>query len=125
MGDPGKGERVRRDLLGDDWVDRALSRAEGTVADSFQSSVNDHLFGSVWSRPGLDLRSRLLIVLTVLASRGQAAELRNYIHVALKQGLTPEELREVFLQLTAYTGYPVGQGAFAVLLDVLEERGDA
>lgn len=118
-----RGLEMRRKLLGDTWVDAAMDRAEAhPLGPEFQRMVNSHLFGEIWTRPGAPLRTRLIVVITVLAMRGQARELGNYIRAALDDGMAVHELREVLLQLTAYGGYPVGQGAFSVALDVLDER---
>ena len=119
-----RGEALRRELLGDEWVDKALARADGSpLAEDFQTIVTEHLFGEIWSRPGLAIESRLIVVITVLAMRGQQRELANYIRVALDRGMSVEALREVLLQVTAYAGFPAGQGAFSTALDVLEARG--
>ncbi len=118
-----KGLELRRRLLGSDWVDGAIDRAaEHPLGNDFQDMVTEHLFGKVWSREGAPLKSRIIVAITVLAYRGQERELGNYINVALDNGMSVAELREILLQITAYGGFPVGQGAFSVALDVIDAR---
>ncbi|MBW4706355.1 carboxymuconolactone decarboxylase family protein [Roseobacter sp. YSTF-M11] len=118
-----RGLQLRRKLLGSEWVDGAMERASShPLGPDFQEMVTEHLFGRVWAREGAPLKSRIIVAIAILAYRGQSRELANYMSVALDNGMDIAELREVLLQITAYGGFPAGQGAFSVALDVIDAR---
>ena len=112
------GMRVRREVLGDDHVDRALERA-GEHAAEFQDLITRYAWGEIWTRPGLDRRTRSCITLTALVALGRFEELELHIHGALRNGLTPDEIKEVLLQCAIYCGVPAANSAFGVFERVL------
>ena len=116
-----RGMQVRREVLGDEHVDRAIERTTEHTAD-FQDFITRYAWGEVWARPGLDRRTRRCITLTALVAVGLMDELRLHIEAALRDGLAPEEIKEVLLQCAIYCGVPAANSAFAVFQSVLDER---
>jgi len=115
-----RGMQVRREVLGDDHVDRAVERTTEFTAD-FQDFITRYAWGEIWSRPGLDRRTRSAITLTALIALGRFEELRMHLRAALRNGLTQDEIKEVLLQSAIYCGLPAANTAFAVAQEVLEE----
>jgi 4-carboxymuconolactone decarboxylase len=113
-----RGMRVRREVLGDDHVDRAEARTDDVTRD-FQDYITRNAWGDIWSRPGLARRDRSLITLALLAALQHEGELAMHVRAALRNGLTAEEISEVLLQVGLYAGVPVANRAFAVAQDVL------
>jgi 4-carboxymuconolactone decarboxylase len=109
---------VRREVLGDDYVDRATAAATDVTRD-FQRFVTTYAWGGVWTREGLDRRSRSIVTLTALVAGGHLAELELHLHGALRNGLTRSEIAEVLLQTAVYCGVPAANSAFAVAQRVL------
>ena len=120
--DAERGAQVRRSVVGGDYVDRTARDVDPFIAEFFQLGT-EHVWGGLWARPGLELKYRSLVVVTVLASLGRMHELRTHIRGALNVGWTPEELREVFLQMGGYAGYPAAIEALRVLVEVKRESG--
>jgi len=122
-GDPTheRGMEVRREVLGDEYVDASMERTTLFTAD-FQDLITRYAWGEVWTRSGLDRKSRSCITLTALMARGQLEELALHVRAALRNGLTEEEIKEVFLQGAIYCGVPAANAAFAVARRVLAER---
>jgi 4-carboxymuconolactone decarboxylase len=116
-----RGMRVRREVLGDERVDRAVGRTTDFTAD-FQDFITHYAWGEIWSRPGLDRRTRSCITLTALVALGRLDELEIHVKAALRNGLTEEEIGEVLLQCAVYCGVPAANSAFAVAQRVLSER---
>ncbi len=116
------GERVRREVLGDAHVDRARAATTPFTAP-FQEYVTRTAWGQVWSRPGLDRRTRSCLTLALLTALGAEHELAMHVDAALRVGVTPEEISEVLLHATVYAGAPAGNRAFAVAQRVLAEHG--
>ncbi|MBO3751637.1 4-carboxymuconolactone decarboxylase [Streptosporangiaceae bacterium NEAU-GS5] len=116
----GQGMRVRREVLGDAHVDRAVARTTPFTRD-FQSLITRYAWGEIWTRPGLDRRTRSCVTLTALVARGHLEELAMHVRAALNNGLTPDEIGEVFLQSAVYCGVPAANAAFAVAQRVLDE----
>ncbi|HKH31920.1 MAG TPA: 4-carboxymuconolactone decarboxylase [Gaiellaceae bacterium] len=116
-----EGMRVRREVLGDDHVDRAIA---GTTDDSadFQDLITRYAWGEIWARPGLDRRMRSAITLMALVALNRESELAMHIRAALTNGLTREEIKEVLLQSAIYCGVPAANGAFAVFQEVMSEQ---
>jgi 4-carboxymuconolactone decarboxylase len=114
------GERTRREVLGDEHVDRAQARATD-FSRPFQDFITRYAWGEVWSRPGLDRRSRSMITLATLTTVRAEGELELHVRAALRNGLTPEEIAEVLLHTAVYAGVPAANAAFAVAQRVLEE----
>jgi 4-carboxymuconolactone decarboxylase len=120
MADPyDEGMRVRREVLGDAHVDRAEEGKSSFNAD-FQELITRYAWGSVWTRPGLDGRSRSVATLTALLALGHWEEFAMHVRAASRNGLTPDEIAEVILQSAIYCGVPVANHGFAVAKEVLE-----
>jgi 4-carboxymuconolactone decarboxylase len=116
-----RGIAIRRAVLGDEHVARA--QAETTALDAdFQRFITETAWGTVWSRPGLDRRSRHLITLAMLATLGRHDELALYVRATVRTGVTEDELKEVFLQVAVYAGVPAARSAFATAKRVLAEK---
>lgn len=114
------GMAVRRQVLGDEHVDRANAKTTEVTRD-FQDYITTCVWGGIWTRPGLDHRSRSIGVLTALVAGRHFDELRFHIRAALGNGLTREEIIEVLLQTAVYVGVPAANTAFAVADEVLDE----
>ena len=112
--------RVRREVLGDDHVDRAIERTTDFTRD-FQELITRYAWGEIWTRPGLDRRTRSCITLTALTANGQLEELGMHVRAARRNGLSDEEIKEVLLQCAIYCGVPAANAAFAVAQRVLAE----
>jgi 4-carboxymuconolactone decarboxylase len=117
-----QGMTVRRQVLGDAHVDRAAAAATPFTAP-FQELITSYAWGEVWSRPGLDRRTRSCVTLGVLVALRCEEELALHVRAALRNGLTPEEIREVLLHTTVYAGVPAANTAFAIAQRVLREEG--
>ncbi|MFC8124880.1 4-carboxymuconolactone decarboxylase [Streptomyces sp. NPDC057302] len=115
------GIKVRREVLGDAHVDRALAAAEDFSTD-FQELITRYAWGEVWNRPGLDRRSRSCVTLTALVAGGHLDELAFHTRAALRNGLTPQEIKEVLLQAAVYCGVPAANSAFKVAQAVIREE---
>jgi 3-oxoadipate enol-lactonase/4-carboxymuconolactone decarboxylase len=115
-----RGMQVRRAVLGDDHVDRAIARTTPFTA-GFQDLITRYAWGEIWSRPGLDRRTRSCITLTALVAGGRDHELEMHVRAALRNGLTPDEIGEVLLQCAVYCGVPAANSAFAIAQRVIEE----
>ena len=115
------GMRTRREVLGDEHVDRAQANATGFTAD-FQELLTRYAWGEIWARPGLDRRTRSMITVTALVALGREHELALHVRAALRNGLTPDELKEVLLQCAVYCGVPAANGAFAIAQRVIAEE---
>ena len=117
-----EGMSVRRAVLGDDHVDRAVAGTTPLTAP-FQDLITRYAWGEVWSRPGLSRSERSMITLTALAALGREGELAMHVRAALRNGLSPEQIGEVLLQVGIYAGVPAANSAFAVAQQVLAELG--
>ncbi|MEU9339502.1 4-carboxymuconolactone decarboxylase [Streptomyces sp. NPDC048290] len=115
------GIKVRREVLGDAHVDQALAQADAFSGD-FQEFVTRYAWGEVWDRPGLDRRTRSCITLTALVAGGHLDELGFHVRAALRNGLTPAEIKEVLLQSAVYCGVPAANSAFKVAQQVVREE---
>ena len=115
-----RGMEVRREVLGDEHVDASVERTTPFTAD-FQDLITRYAWGEIWTRPGLDRKTRSCITLTALMARGQLEELALHVRGALRNGLTEEEIKEVFLHGAIYCGVPAARAAFAVAQRVLAE----
>ena len=114
------GERTRREVLGDEHVDRAQARTTEFTAP-FQDFIQRYAWGEVWNRPGLDRRQRSMITLATLTALRAENEIEMHVRAALRNGLTPEEISEVLLHTAVYAGVPAANAAFAIAQRVLEE----
>ncbi|HEY1274398.1 MAG TPA: 4-carboxymuconolactone decarboxylase [Thermoleophilaceae bacterium] len=115
-----RGMKVRREVLGNEHVDRAIERTSDFTAD-FQDLITRYAWGEIWTRPGLDRRMRSAITMTALIAVGRFDELGMHVRAARRNGLTDEEIKEVLLQSAIYCGVPAANSAFAVAQGVLEE----
>jgi 4-carboxymuconolactone decarboxylase len=116
------GMKVRREILGDEHVDAAVERTTDFTAD-FQDLITRYAWGEIWTRPGLDRRTRSCITLTALVALGKLEELEMHVRAALRNGLTQDEIKEVLLQSAIYCGVPAANSAFAVAQSVLANLG--
>jgi 3-oxoadipate enol-lactonase/4-carboxymuconolactone decarboxylase len=116
-----EGLRIRRELVGDAEVDAAIARAEGFGAgfDAFATRIG---WGEVWTRPGLDRRTRSFLTLSVLTALGRLAELPDHTRAALRNGLTPAEIEEALLHTAVYCGLPAAQAAVDAARPVIEQE---
>lgn len=114
-----EGMAVRREVLSDEHVDRARSRVSPLTAD-FQDLITRYAWGEIWTRPGLDRRTRSAITLTALIAHGHWGELEMHLRAARRNGLTDAEIGEVLLQSAIYCGVPAANHAFAIAQQVLE-----
>jgi 3-oxoadipate enol-lactonase / 4-carboxymuconolactone decarboxylase len=112
------GMAVRRAVLGDAHVDRAIAATTGFTAD-FQDLITRYAWGTIWTRPGLDRRSRSLITLTALVARGHHEELAMHLRAARRNGVTNDEIKELLLQTAIYCGVPDANTAFRIANQVL------
>jgi 4-carboxymuconolactone decarboxylase len=115
-----QGMKVRRAVLGDAHVERALADKTPFDAD-FQRFITETAWGSVWARPGLDHRTRHLVTLAMLAALGKEHELAMHIRATQNTGVTQEELKEVFMQVAVYAGVPAANTAFSIAKSVYAE----
>jgi 4-carboxymuconolactone decarboxylase len=116
------GDRVRRAVLGDAHVDRARDSAS-EFSGPWQDHITETAWGRVWARDGLDLRTRSMLTVALLAALHCEAELAMHVRAAFTNGVTPEELREVLLHTSVYAGVPAANTAFGVAQRVLAELG--
>jgi 4-carboxymuconolactone decarboxylase len=107
------GMKIRREVLGDRHVDRAERNKTDFDAD-FQTLITEMAWGSVWSRPGLDKKTRHLLTIVMLAALGKEHELAMHIRATANTGVTQAEVREALLQVAIYAGVPAANSAFAV-----------
>jgi 4-carboxymuconolactone decarboxylase len=114
------GMRVRREVLGDDHVDRATEHTTEFTA-AFQDFITRYAWGSVWTREGLDRRTRSAITLAVLTALGRDQELALHVRAARTNGLSDAEIGEVLLHTAVYAGVPAANAAFAIAQRVLAE----
>jgi 4-carboxymuconolactone decarboxylase len=116
------GMKVRREVLGDEHVDRAVANAT-EFTQAFQDFITRYAWGSVWTRDGLDRRTRSCITLAVLTALGRENEIAMHVRAALRHGLTSDEIAEVLLHTAVYAGVPAANAAFAIAGEVLEGEG--
>jgi 4-carboxymuconolactone decarboxylase len=114
------GMKVRREVLGDEHVDRAIESTT-PFTEPFQDFITRYAWGSVWTREGLDRRTRSAITLAVLTALGREHELAMHVRAARRNGLSAEEIGEVLLHTAVYAGVPAANRAFAIAKQVLEE----
>jgi len=117
------GLTVRRAVLGDDHVDRSLATAT-EFSGPWQEFVTHVAWGTVWTRPGLERRTRSMLTIALLAALRCEAELAQHLRAALRVGVTPAEIREVLLHTAVYAGVPAANTAFSVASEVLAALGD-
>lgn len=114
-----QGMKIRREVLGDEYVDAATAGATELTA-GFQDLITRYAWGGVWSRPGLDRRTRSAITLAVLTALGRESELELHVRAAIRNGLSEAEIGEVLLHTAVYAGVPAANAALSVAKWVLE-----
>ena len=114
------GLAVRREVLGDEHVDRATANATDFTAE-FQQLITEYAWGSIWTRPGLDRRTRSLITITAKVARGHHEELALHVRAARRNGVSVDEIKETLLQSAIYCGVPDANTAFRIAQQALAE----
>ncbi len=112
-----RGLAVRRAVLGDAHVDRALARRTAFTAE-FQDLITRYAWGEIWTRPGLDRRTRSLLTIAMMVALGRGEELKLHLRAAVNNGVSREEIREVLLQAAVYCGVPAANTAFHLAEEV-------
>ena len=116
------GMKIRREVLGADYVDRGMA-----AADDFMMAMQDlttrYCWGDIWSRPGLDRRTRSMLNLAMISALNRPHELKVHVKGALTNGVTKDEIKEVFLQVAIYCGVPAGVDSFRIAKEVFTEMG--
>jgi 4-carboxymuconolactone decarboxylase len=116
------GMRIRREVLGEEHVDRAVAATTPFTAP-FQEMLTRYAWGGVWARPGLDRRTRSCITLATLTALRCRDEIALHVRAALRNGLTADEISEVLLHTAVYAGVPAANEAFRIAQDVLADEG--
>lgn len=114
-----EGSRVRREVMGDEYVDRAAERTSDFTQE-FQALITRYAWNEIWTRPGLDRRTRSVITLTALVALGHEEELAAHVRGAIRNGLSRDEIKEVLLQCAVYCGVPAANTAFRIASRVLD-----
>ncbi|TPN85629.1 4-carboxymuconolactone decarboxylase [Mesorhizobium sp. CU2] len=114
-----KGLKIRKEVVGEEYVQRAFDKA-GDFGRDFQELVTEFCWGASWGREALSRRDRSLLNIVMLGTLGRNAELALHLRGALRNGVTPDEIRDALIQLTIYAGVPAGVESFRIAQDVLE-----
>ncbi len=117
-----RGMNIRREVLGDEHVDRSMATAD-ELSRPLQELITEYCWGSIWSRPGLDRKTRSAINLAMLAALNRPHELKLHISGALRNGLSKAEIGEIFLQVAFYAGGPAALDAMRGAREVFKEEG--
>ena len=117
-----RGLKIRKNVLGDEFVDKAIASADD-FNRPMQDLTTEYCWGYVWSRPGLPKKTRSMLNLAMLAALNRSPELKLHINGALNNGLSKDEIKEIFLQVAIYCGIPASLDAFKTARDVFKERG--
>jgi len=117
-----KGLKIRREVLGADFVDKAIASADD-FNRPLQEIVTQYCWGEIWGRPGLDRKTRSIINLAMLSALNRPHEIKMHVKGALNNGLTKDEIKEVFLQVAIYCGVPAGVDSFRLAKEVFTELG--
>ncbi|MBI5276134.1 MAG: carboxymuconolactone decarboxylase family protein [Burkholderiales bacterium] len=115
------GLATRRAVLGYEYVDAALGRVTPFTAP-LQEQVTRHAWGNTWQRDGIDLKTRSIVTVSMLVALGRTHELKVHVRGALNNGVTPEELQEIFLHATVYCGFPAALDAFRTASEVIDAK---
>jgi len=121
MSDHEQGMKTRREVLGDAHVDRAIENTT-PFTEPFQDFITRYAWGEIWSRPGLERKTRSAITLAALVALRAENEIAMHVRAARRNGMTPEEISEVILHTAIYAGVPAANGAFAIANKVLQEE---
>lgn len=117
-----KGLKIRRQVLGTEYVDGSLAKADDFMM-AFQRITTEWCWGYAWTRPGLDLKTRSMLNLAMLTALSKPAELKLHVKGALANGVTVDEIKEILLHATVYCGIPAGLDAFKAAHEVLKAEG--
>ncbi len=117
-----KGLAIRKSVLGAEFVDNAFKTADDFNRE-FQELVTQYCWGEVWGRPGLDKKTRSMLNLAMLSALNRPHEIKLHVRGALNNGLTKEEIKEVFMQVAIYCGVPAGVDGFRIAREVFKEMG--
>jgi len=117
------GEQIRRQVMGDEFVDRALKNAD-EMTQPLQEYINDHAWGASWVREDLDLKTRSLVTLGMLAALKAPTEIKGHTRGALRNGASKQEIAAVFLHSAVYCGAPAAQEAFRAAKEILDQWPD-
>ncbi len=118
-----RGLKIRREVLGDAYVERSLNAANDFTWAA-QEMATERAWADLWSRPGLDRKSRSILTLGVLAVMNRPQEFKAHVRGALNNGVSVEELKEILMHLGGYAGFPVGLDAFRLASEALTEMGE-
>jgi 4-carboxymuconolactone decarboxylase len=121
MSDREQGMKTRREVLGDAHVDTAIANTT-PFTEPFQEFITRYAWGEIWSRPGLERKTRSAITLAALVALRAENEIAMHVRAARRNGMTPEEISEVILHTAIYAGLPAANGAFAIANEVLQEE---
>ncbi|MBL4601740.1 MAG: carboxymuconolactone decarboxylase family protein [Emcibacteraceae bacterium] len=116
-----EGMKIRRSVLGDDYVDNAISNMDDFSAP-LQELVTEFCWGSIWTRDGLDKRTRSLLNIAMLSALNRPHEIKIHLKGAIRNGCTPEEIREVILQIAVYCGVPAAIDTMKMARQILTEE---
>jgi 4-carboxymuconolactone decarboxylase len=116
------GLKTRREVLGAEYVDKAMAAADDFNAE-FVELLNSYCWNDIWNRPGLPRQTRSMLNLAMLSALGRSHELKLHINGALNNGLTRDQIKEVFLQVAVYCGVPAAVESFRCAREVFKERG--
>lgn len=116
-----KGQKLRRKILGDQYVDQAAKKTN-EFNEPFQELIAEYVWGTLWSRPGLDHRTRALINLGMLTAMGRTEEVKIYLRAAPNIGVTREDVREVLMQAAVYCGIPAALDSFRTAQEIFDEQ---
>lgn len=117
-----QGLRIRREVLGSEYVDASIRNAD-ELTKPLQELITRYCWGEVWSRPGLDRRTRSFLNLAMITALNRPHELKLHVRGAINNGLTKEEIAEVFLQAAIYCGVPASLDSFRIAKEVFQEMG--
>jgi len=117
-----RGLQTRREVMGHDFVDRALAGCDD-FSEEFQQLVTQFCWNEIWNRPGLERRTRSMINLAMLMALGRSQEFAGHLRGAINNGVSKDEIKEVLLQATVYCGMPAGVDAFRVAKEVFRDMG--
>ena len=117
-----KGLSIRRQVLGADFVDNAFATADDFTRP-MQELVTQYCWGEIWGRPGLDRKTRSIINLAMISALNRPHEVKVHVKAAITNGLTKDEIKEVFLQVAIYCGVPAGVDSFRIAKEVFKELG--
>ncbi len=113
----------RKQVLGEAYVEASLAN-RNPFNEEFQELITRYAWGEIWTRPGLDMRTRRLLVLAITASMGRWEEFRLHLRAALDGGVAPDDIKEVLLQSAIYAGVPAANTGFHIAREMMAERGD-